>query len=411
MLCPTVERDLKTIWHPFTQRGTDPKPLPFIRGAGSYLYTPEGVGYLDAISSWWVNLHGHAHPVIAEAISKQAGQMDQVLFTDFTHSPAIELSERLLSLLPEGFSRVFFTDDGSTAVEAALKMAIQYWHNRGIKKRRILSLDGGYHGDTFGAMSAAGKNGFNFPFWPYQFEVETIGRPFDQNARRLLDTDCACLIYEPRIQGAGGMRIYPKEELEALLNLCRQSETLLIADEVMTGFGRTGPLFASSFSLKPDFICLSKGITGGALPLGVTVTHEEIYEAFLSNKRERAFLHGHSYTANPICCAAANASLTLFNEADRKRIEAGHRRFCFEWEGHPKLKRLEYLGTILALEFNGEDGYYSPQRDILLRYFLERKILLRPLGNVIYAMPPYCTTNTELEIIYGSLSTLLNQGS
>lgn len=180
-----------------------------MRGKGSFLYTPEEVGYLDAISSWWVNVHGHAHPVIADAISRQAREMDQVLFTDFTHPPAIELGEKLLALLPPGFSRVFFTDDGSTAVEAALKMAIQYWHNLGIKKRRILSLEGGYHGDTFGAMSAAGKNKFNVPFWPYQFEVETIPRPFDENARRLLDSDCACLIYEPRIQGAGGMRIYP----------------------------------------------------------------------------------------------------------------------------------------------------------------------------------------------------------
>lgn len=379
-----------------------------MRGKESFLYTPEGVGYLDAISSWWVNVHGHAHPVIADAISRQAREMDQVLFTDFTHSPAIELGERLLALLPQGFARVFFTDDGSTAVEAALKMAIQYWHNLGIKKRRILSLEGGYHGDTFGAMSAAGKNRFNVPFWPYQFEVETIQRPFDENARRLLDSDCACLIYEPRIQGAGGMRIYPQEELCILLNLCRGAGALLIADEVMTGFGRTGPFFASSATPIPDFICLSKGLTGGALPLGVTVTHEKIYETFLSKKRERAFLHGHSYTANPICCAAANASLTLFNDSDRQRIEAAHRRFCFEWEGHPKLKRLEYLGTILVLEFKGDGSYYNPQRDMLLRFFLDRKILLRPLGNILYVMPPYCITNPELEIIYGSLSALLN---
>ncbi len=334
--------------------------------------------------------------------------MDQVLFTDFTHPPAIELSERLLALLPAGFSKCFFSDDGSTAVEAALKMALQYWHNRGIKKRRILSLEGGYHGDTFGAMSCAGKNGFNHPFWPYLFEVKTISPPFAENAQRLLDTDCACLLYEPRIQGAGGMRIYPQEELNTLLTLCREAGALLIADEVMTGFGRTGPLFVSSTTPTPDIICLSKGITGGALPLGVTVAQEHLYDAFLSKKRSDAFLHGHSYTANPICCAAANASLTLFDEADRTRIENSHLAFCKKWKNAPQLKRLETLGTLLILEFEGEEGYYSGQRERLIRHFLSHKVLLRPLGNVVYVMPPYCITNTQLEIIYGTLAQLLD---
>ncbi len=355
-----------------------------------------------------MNVHGHAHPVIAEAIAKQAREMDQVLFTDFTHPPAIDLSEKLIDLLPNGLARVFFSDNGSTAVEAALKMAMQYWDNRGIKKRRILSLEGGYHGDTFGAMSASGKNGFNKPFWPYLFEVVTIPPPFGQNARRLIDNECACLLYEPRIQGAGGMRIYPQDELDELLKICRESGALLIADEVMTGFGRIGPLFASSQTLSPDIICLSKGITGGTLPLGVTVATEEIYEAFLSPKRERAFLHGHSYTANPIACAAANASLTLFNAADRTRIEMHHQQFCSTWANHHKLKRLECLGTILVLEFHGKDGYYSAQRKHLLSHFFDHKILLRPLGNVLYVMPPYCITNTELKTIYGTISTLLN---
>ncbi len=331
--------------------------------------------------------------------------MDQVLFTDYTHEPAIQLAESLLALLPKGFSKVFYSDDGSTAVEVALKMALQC--NQ--PKRRVLALEGGYHGDTFGAMSASGKNGFNKPFWPYLFEVETIPYPFVENARKMINTDCACLIYEPCIQGAGGMRIYPQEELNTLLTLCREAGALLIADEVMTGFGRTGPLFVSENTQPPDLICLSKGITGGALPLGVTVAQQHIYDAFLSDKRSHAFLHGHSYTANPICCAAANASLKLFNSEDRARIEQQHRHFCQKWKGNSATKRIEYLGTILVVEFKGEEGYFSGQRERLLHHFRAQQILLRPLGNTLYVMPPYCITNEELERIYGTITSLFDR--
>ncbi len=350
-------------------------------------------------------MHGHAHPVIAEAIAKQARIMDQVLFTDYTHEPAIQLAENLLSILPEGFTKIFYSDDGSTAVEVALKMALQYSQ----PKRRVLALEGGYHGDTFGAMSAAGKNGFNKPFWPYLFEVETIPYPFAENASKMVDTDCACLIYEPRIQGAGGMHIYPQEELDRLLTICREAGVLLIADEVMTGFGRTGPLFVSEKTQTPDLICLSKGITGGALPLGVTVAQQHIYDAFLSDQRSHAFLHGHSYTANPICCAAANASLTLFDSKERTRIEQHHQKFCQKWAGNRTTKRIEHLGTILVVEFKGEEGYFSGQRERLLHHFHEQSILLRPLGNVLYVMPPYCITNEELERIYGTITSLFDR--
>jgi adenosylmethionine-8-amino-7-oxononanoate aminotransferase len=414
-------RDAVSIWHPFTQAQTESPPLPIVRGEGVYLYGEDGRGYLDAISSWWVNLHGHGHPYIAQAIFQQAERLEHVLFAGFTHPQAILFAERLLALLPKGYSRIFYSDNGSTAVEVALKMAFQ--SKKGGKK--LLCFEAGYHGDTFGAMSAAGKSHYNRPFWPYLFEVCAIPPPsagreesswaaFIQAMERE-EGKIAAFLFEPLVQGAGGMRLHSPEILGKMVAFCQERDILTISDEVMTGFGRTGPLFASSkLSLSPDLICLSKGITGGFLPLGVTATKEALFDAFLSSDPADAFLHGHSYTANPICCAAANANLDLLLDAEcsasRIAIEGAHRQFQDVWGDHPKLLRCDLLGTLLVLEYRVEDGsYYHPLKQQLIALFRDRQILVRPLGNVLYLLPPYCITLEELRKIYAAIAFTLEE--
>ncbi|MFS8562913.1 MAG: adenosylmethionine--8-amino-7-oxononanoate transaminase [Rhabdochlamydiaceae bacterium] len=298
-------------------------PIPIIRAQGVYLYAEDGSRYLDAISSWWVNLHGHAHPYIAQKIKSQAEVLEHVIFADFTHRPAVELASRLILLLPRAMSKVFYSDNGSTAVEVALKIALQYWHNQKIPKSKVICFKSSYHGDTFGAMSAAGRNEFNKPFWQKLFDVESIDPPLKgqeelslSQLQSILDQgNTACFIFEPLVLGSGGMIIYPPNGLDRLIQCCKEHQVLTIADEVMTGFGRTGTLFAcEQLQEKPDLICLSKGLTGGFLPLGVTACTEEIFSAFLGNQLTQAFLHGHSYTANPLACSSALASLDLLLE-------------------------------------------------------------------------------------------------
>lgn len=398
-----IEMDRATIWHPFTQMQTAPPPIPIVRSEGVYLYAADGRRYLDAISSWWVNLHGHAHPYIAQKIATQLGILEHVIFAGFTHQPAVELASRLLKLLPGSMSKIFYSDNGSTAIEVALKMALQYWYNKKIERRNVICFKRSYHGDTFGAMSSAGKNEFNRPFWSHLFEVTAIDPPLpgkeEESLRELqaiiAKKPTACFIYEPLVLGAGGMIIYPPEGLNSLLAYCKSHDVLTIADEVMTGFGRTNTLFASdALTEKPDLICLSKGLTGGFLPLGITACTEEIFNAFL----ETAFLHGHSYTANPLACVSALASLDLLLKEScflqRERIAASHHQFCEKWKDHHKLTRCEHLGTILVLEYRQE------MRDRLYHYFLSKGILLRPLGPVLYVMPPYCIQPDELQEIY-----------
>lgn len=409
-----IETDQACIWHPFTQMQTARPPIPIVWAKGVYLYAEDGKRYLDAISSWWVNLHGHAHPYIIEKIKAQAEILEHVIFADFTHAPAVELASRLLSLLPGALSKIFYSDNGSTAVEVALKIALQYWHNQKIPKTKVICFKGSYHGDTFGAMSAAGKNAFNQPFWKHLFNAESIDPLLKgeeeisllQLQAILERKEVACFIFEPLVMGSGGMIIYPPEGLDALLECCKRHEVLTIADEVMTGFGRTHTLFAcQQLQLQPDFICLSKGITGGFLPLGVTACTEEIFKAFLDENLQHAFLHGHSYTANPLACSSALASLDLLLEQccfeQRKMIENCHQEFCNQWRLHPRLKRCEYVGTILVLEYQVNDpSYFQAMRHHLYHFFLNQGILLRPLGNVLYILPPYCIQADELQFIY-----------
>ncbi|MCK4934465.1 MAG: adenosylmethionine--8-amino-7-oxononanoate transaminase, partial [Simkaniaceae bacterium] len=371
--------------------------------------------------SWWVNLHGHAHPYIAKKIADQAFKLEHVMLAGFTHPNVEELATRLLPKLPGKMEKIFYSDNGSTAVEIALKMALQYFYNQGIKKTKILSFKGGYHGDTFGAMSVSSRNSFNKPFWNHLFEVISITPPLQGNEAKsiaeleaaLRDPSVACFIFEPLILGVGGMKIYEAKYLDQLLSLCKKLQVLTIADEVMTGFGRTGSLFACDHLLeKPDIICLSKGITGGFLPLGATACSMNIYEAFLSDEKQKAFLHGHSYSGNPIACSAALASLDLLQDANcfmqRLMIEKAHQVFCKNKKNHPKLLRCESLGTILAVEYKTENpNYFSKLGRELYSFFLSKKILLRPLGNVLYVMPPYCVSKNDLENIYTAITQAL----
>ena len=409
-----LERDKRFVWHPFTQMKTAPHPVTIVRGEGALLFDEEGRTYIDAISSWWVNLHGHSHPYIAEKICEQAGRLDQVIFAGFTHSKAVELAERLIGILPHNQSKIFFSDNGSTAVEVAIKMAVQYWHNREKKKTKILSLTNSYHGDTFGAMSAAPDSDFTKPFRPLLFDVSQIPTPVAGEEERsikalqkqLVNNDIAAFIFEPLIQGVGGMIMYEPAPLDELIRLCRSRGVLTIADEVMTGFGRTGRLFSSDYlEEEPDMICLSKGITGGVLPLGVTSCKKEIFEAFFSEDRQKMFFHGHSFTANSISCAAALASLDLLLDPTCQenitRIEKRHEEFCRALSRHKRAANCRVRGTIFAVDVGGKDAtYFHPLRDDLYSCFIENGVLLRPLGNVIYGMPPFCISDEQLSKIY-----------
>lgn len=403
------------VWPPWTQVATARKPIPIVKAQGSYLYAADGRTYLDGISSWWVNLHGHTHPYIAEKIHAQAEVLEHVIFADFTHPPAEELAEKLVAMLPGNMSKIFYTDNGATAVEAALKMALQYWYNQDpdTPRKKVVCLKRSYHGDTLGAMSASGKSAFNKPFWAHLFDVESIDASLlgSQHLDSLLSKgDVACFIFEPLILGVGGMHIYSPEVLAALLSVCRSHGVLTIADEVMTGFGRTDTLFAcDQIKEEPDIICLSKGLTGGFLPLGVTACKQHIFNAFYSDKMSHAFLHGHSYTANPLACSSAIASIELLLEERcemaRLRIASSHMAFCAEWQSHPKLKRCECIGTILVLEYHSEESssYFNSLRNQLYHFFLDRGILLRPFGNILHVLPPYCITPEELQYIYDQI--------
>lgn len=414
-----LNTDKKNIWHPFTPLEGAPDPILIDHAEGIYLHTADGRKIIDAISSWWVNLHGHAHPVIAEAVANQAKKLEHVIFAGFTHEPAIRLSENLLSILPENFSKIFYSDNGSTAVEVALKMAMQYWHNKGVNRKRIIAFEGAYHGDTFGAMAVGDRSIFTTPFVSYLFEVDFIPFPTPENQESVLQQfkslieagDTAAFIYEPLIQAAGGMRMYSAELLNALLELAKQKEVICIADEVFTGFGRTGKLFASDhLNEKPDLIALSKGLTGGTLPLGVTAVSSRILSAFQNSELLKTFFHGHSFTANPITCASANASFSLL-KADEcqhriKSITQQHKDFSKSLTSHPAVKDVRVLGTILAIELNSTEStsYTNDLRKKIYAYFLEQDILLRPLGNTFYIVAPYCITQQEMEKIYTAIT-------
>ncbi|WP_120717048.1 adenosylmethionine--8-amino-7-oxononanoate transaminase [Tsuneonella amylolytica] len=407
------------IWHPFTQHGLG-EPIPEVaRAEGSLLHLALGETVIDGISSWWVTTHGHAHPRIAEAIARQAGELDQIIFAGWTHEPAERLAGGLRRIMPANLTRVFFSDSGSTSVEVALKMALGYWLNRGEDRHRIVVMDGGYHGDTIGAMSVGARGAFNRAYEPLLFDVVSI--PFPRSHARqatldALDTACregaAAFIVEPLILGAGGMLVYDAQTLAEMRRICAAHGTLFIADEVMTGWGRTGTLLAcEQAGIEPDILCLSKGLTGGAIPLAVTMASEPVYEAHFSPDRGRMFFHSSSYTANPIACAAANANLAIWREEpvmDRIAALAERQaRHLARVAGHPLARNPRALGTIAAFDVGDAEGYLSDLAPRMLAMFRERGVLLRPLGNTIYVMPPYCTTGEQLGSIYDAIEDVL----
>jgi adenosylmethionine-8-amino-7-oxononanoate aminotransferase len=410
-----LAKDQNFVWHPFTQVQTAPIPIPIVKAKGVWLYTADGQKFLDANSSWWTINHGHGNEYIAGKIHAQFLELDHVIFAGVTHPKAVEVAERIIKILPHGFQKVFFSDNGSTSVEVAIKMVYQYWHNKGVEKKRFLALEGAYHGDTFGAMSVGQRGYFNAPFEHLFFDVDFIPFPTEENisevlelTERLFATNAfAGFIFEPLVQGAAGMRIYKAEWLNALIGLAKKYEVLTVADEVMTGFYRTGTFFAlHQLNQLPDIICLSKGVTGGVMPIGLTVATQSIFEAFLSDETIKALLHGHSFTGNPLSCAAICASLDLFEDQATlnaiEKISESHLRFIEEHGNNPVFRSAKSIGTILSLEVEvGEDSsYFSEIRSEAYQFFLENELLIRPLGNVIFINPPYCVTPRELDYVY-----------
>lgn len=418
-----LEKDKQNIWHPFTPLVGSADPIMVTSAKGVYLNTGDGRKIIDAVSSWWTNLHGHANPYIANAIAQQANNLEHVIFAGFTHEPAIKLSENLLTILPKNQSKLFFSDNGSTAVEVGIKMALQYWYNNGTPKRKVIAMQGAYHGDTFGAMSIGDRSIFTEPFSQHLFDVDFIDLPTKENEADVLNhfnelvgkNDVAAFIVEPLVQAAGGMRIYSPIILDKLFSIAQAHDVICIADEVFTGFGRTGKNFASHYlTLMPDIMALSKGLTGGTLPLSITTCSEKIIQAFRTEDFEKTFFHGHSYTGNPLACAVANASFDLLMSPDCQRaiqrISESHARFKTEIHGHRALNDVRTLGTIVALEIKNDEGtfYSNPIRKKIYPYFLEQGILLRPLGNVIYIVPPYVITVDELQTVYSCIRNFLN---
>lgn len=430
------DRDSKVIWHPYTHlpsvanaeggMQTSGKSIAITKAQGSYLYDENGKKYIDAGASWWTNIHGHSHPYLAEKVSEQLKKLEHVIFAGFTHEPAVTLAERLLKILPQDQKRIFYSDNGSTAVEVALKMAFQYWHNKGEQRTKVIAFKNAYHGDTFGAMSVSGRSAFTNAFEKLLFDVIFIEAPVPGNEEESLsqlksqilnpESQISSFIFEPLIQGTAGMVIHDPKTLEKMISLCKESGIITIADEVMTGFGRTGTMFAcDQLSVKPDIFCLSKGITGGTMAFGVTSCTQKIYDAFLSDDKMKTFFHGHSYTANPIACSAANASLDLFeieNTLEKiKHISGKHKDFFLRVSASkdPRVNTIRHLGTILAIEIKTSDdsSYFNTIRDKAYNYFLEKGILMRPLGNVIYLMPPYCINDEDLDYIYDSITAFI----
>lgn len=417
-------RDEAHVWHPFTQTYKGVVPLQVKKAEGTLLYGMDGQTYIDVNSSWWVNIHGHAHPHIGKSLSEQFSKVDHVIFAGATHEKAIELAERICDVLPDDFQKVFFSDNGSTATEVALKMVFQYFHNQGVEKKRVLAMSGAYHGDTFGAMSVGERDKFNAPFEPFFFDVDYLDFPTEEKEEELLShakslfqtEEFSCVIIEPLVQGASGMRMYSSEFLDSLTLLAKQYGVLVIFDEVMTGFGRTGKMFAMDYcNEKPDIVTLSKGLTAGVLPMGLTITSNEIFNAFLSPDTTKAFLHGHSFTANPLACAVACASLDLFERPETwksiESIEKWNADFANELNSISTVSHIRQKGTILAFEVNTEKEttYFSDLRDKLYNYCLDNGIFIRPLGNVVFINPPYCITEEEFKHVKEVLLNFLNE--
>jgi len=415
------ERDQKHLWHPLTQHKLHPKMLGIVRAKGALLYDENGREYIDGIASWYTSIYGHCNDYILAKVYDQMQRLDQVVFSGFTHEPAVKLSEELVKILPSGQEKLFFSDNGSTAIEIGIKMALQYHFNRGEKRKVMFAFEEGFHGDTFGAMSVSGLSVYNGPFEDFFIDVERIPVPTKSNIgdllshleNRLKQNDIAGFIYEPLVQGAAAMKMHDANGLNQILRLLKSYDVLTIADEVMTGFGKTGEHFASDhISTKPDIICLSKALTAGLLPMAITSCTRDVYDAFYSDEIAKGLFHGHTYTGNPLACAAALAGLELLQsqeiQNDIKRVIKSHQQFDIEIKDHPKVARTRQCGIIYALDLNVKMERYGNLRDKLFKHFMDNGVFLRPLGNTIYILAPYIISDKQLQKIYGTIKSALD---
>ena len=413
-------RDQKHLWHPLTQHKLHPDMLGLVKAKGAVLYDEHGNEYVDGISSWYTCVYGHCNDYITDRVADQMRRLDQVVFSGFTHEPAVKLSEALIAVLPTNQNKLFFSDNGSTATEIGIKMALQFHTNKGEKRGSLLAFEDGFHGDTFGAMSVSGLSVYNGPFEDHFISVERIPVPTPKNItkvlalleKRLEQKDIAGFIYEPLVQGAAAMKMHDAEGLNRILGLLKRNGVVCIADEVMTGFGKTGRHFASDhLEVKPDIICLSKALTAGLLPMAVTSCSQEVYDAFYSDDMAKGFFHGHTYTANPLSCTAALAGLELLRsdtmQQNIQRVVASHRKFDGRIKNHPKVQNTRQCGIIYALDLDIKMERYGGLRDKLYRHFMDNGVFLRPLGNTIYILAPYVISDEQLKKIYGVIESAL----
>ncbi len=410
-----IEKDSQYLWHPYTQHKTAQTPIAITRGEGALLWDENNKEYIDAIASWWVNPFGHSNQFIADAIYKQLTTLEHVLFGGFTHEPAVRVAEKLMEILPDNQQKIFFSDNGSTSVEVAIKVALQFFFNKGEKRTTIIAFEDAFHGDTFAAMAASGISFYTQAFQGMFIDVVRIPVPvkgkehqsFDTLKKVIQEFNCAGFIFEPLVQGAAGMVMYEPIALDELIQICKENNVLTIADEVMTGFGKTGKTFAMDYAQqKPDMMCLSKALTGGTIPMAITTFTQEIFDAFYDDDINKALFHGHTFTANPTGCAAALASFELLQtpemQANLLRVNANHLAFQEHIKTHPKVTATRVLGTIFALEIKKEkeESYYGTMRTKLYNFFIENGIILRPVGNIVYILPPYIITDEQLQKVY-----------
>ncbi|WP_139957043.1 adenosylmethionine--8-amino-7-oxononanoate transaminase [Flavicella sediminum] len=407
------ERDQKHLWHPLTQHKLHPKHLAIKSAKGALLFDEDGKSYIDGIASWYTCMYGHCHPYIIQKVTEQLGKLDQVVFSGFTHEPAVEMSEKLMKILPQNQQKIFFSDNGSTSVDVAIKMSLQYHFNQGEKRAKIIALEDAFHGDTFGAMSVSGLSVYNGPFEDFLLTIDRIDVPTKENFETvkaqfisfLKTGEVAAFIFEPLVQGAAAMKMYDAKLLDELIAIAKDYNVLAIADEVMTGFGKTGKYFASDYlENKPDILCLSKSLTGGVVPMALTTCTHKVYDAFYADEIGKGFFHGHTYSANPLGCTAISAGIDLLvseeMQANIKRIELSHQGFNEKIKAHPKVKTTRQIGVIFALELAVEMDRYGNLRDELFAYFMKNGVCLRPLGNTIYILPPFVISDAELQKIY-----------
>ncbi|NJB81573.1 adenosylmethionine--8-amino-7-oxononanoate transaminase [Wenyingzhuangia aestuarii] len=414
-------RDQKHLWHPLTQHKMTKEHLGIVKANGVYLYDEEGNKYVDAISSWYTCVYGHCNPHVVQKVTEQITQLDQIVFAGFTHKPAVEMSEKLMEILPKNQQKIFFSDNGSTTVDIAIKMSLQYHFNQEKKKLKIIAFENAFHGDTFGAMSVSGLDVYNGPFEDVVLNVDRIQVPNDDNFdlvvtefKRLIATkEVACFVFEPLVQGANCMHMYKAKYLDELIAYAQEHDVVCVADEVMTGFGKTGKLFASDYLVhKPDIMCLSKALTAGMVPMGLTTCSQKIYDAFYADEIAKGFFHGHTYSANPIACTAAIASIELVQskeiQAGIQMIEESHVNFASKIKSHTKVTEVRTLGAILAIDLNIDIDRYGKERNVIFKHFMSKRIFLRPLGNTLYILPPYVITKEKLSFIYTEIEHFIH---